>query len=371
MQVYFECKTELHNEDPWVMKAENDNKTPRESESEGRLKFIEPESPDRWARLRYLLEDYTERDLSFSDDVFNACTGIYQSVYGSNTGRFLFGLPELNFVEALRWDALAYERTKRIPQRIDFVLPSWSWASSIQRIDWMRGDGYTFRSTSDEGPSFCNLVSFKVCLDQRQGYTQVVQSDLNHNNPLPIIANKRYPQPIGTHNPVPGRLLFRTQSNFFELMGDFGYLSGREDHSLNIVNQDGARYSEIDVPLQWALSNVEKNYYNAKGRQFQFIAISAACIPSHWTISHLDDYVSKRDASVVDEVNKYFDYCNKIDSYEEDGKTAWFSFPESRKHLHVMLIEKHGNACRRIGITSMSLAGWLQSNPKLEDIVLE
>jgi hypothetical protein len=373
VQVYFECKTALYNEDPWVLNSDN-GITPRESGSEGNIKFSQTESPNRWIRFRTLLEDYVSRDLSYNDDIFNACTGIYQSVYGSDAKRFLFGLPESNFIEALRWDVFRYDRAFRLPERKDFILPSWSWASYDGHMRWFRGDGYTSSSTDEEGPAFCNLVSFKICLDTDQGYTQVELSDQEDDEELPVNATKRYLEPVGTHHPLPGRLVFRTQSTLLELEGDFGYLrEGRQYHSLQVVDKDGFHPAEINVPLQWALSNVKRESYS-RGRQFQFIAISAIFLPSHWTISHLDDYVSKKDASVVDELEKYFEYWEKIEGYGKDRDFTdiikWHNAAEG-KHLHVMLVESHGDACRRIGITSMRLESWLSTSPKLEDIVLE
>lgn len=374
VQVYFECKTGLVNEDPWVLNSHNDL-TPRESGSEGRIKFSQIESPNRWIRFRTLLEDYVSRDLSYNDDIFNACTGIYQSVYGSHAKRFIFGHPESNFIEALRWDVFRYDRALRLPEREGFILPSWSWASYDKHMRWLRGNGYTSPSTDEEGPPFCNLVSFKVCLDIDQGYTQVEPSDKEHDQQLPFVTTKCYPEPVSTHRALPGRLLFRTQSTLLELQGDFGYMpKGRNYHRLQVIDEDGVQYAEINVPLQWALSNVERKSYSSKGRQFQFIAISGICLPSHWTISHLDNYVSKKDASVVDEVEKYFEYWKEIEGYGKDRDFEdifkWHSAAEG-KHLHVMLVESHGDACRRIGITSMSLGSWLSTSPKLEDIVLE
>jgi len=74
---------------------------------------------------------------------------------------------------------------------------------------------------------------------------------------------------------------------------------------------------------------------------------------------------------VVDEVDRHFDYWSKVGSFEEDGDISKWINAAGGKHLHVILIEKHGDACSRVGITSMSLGSWLRTNPKLEDIVLE
>jgi hypothetical protein len=139
---------------------------------------------------------------------------------------------------------------------------------------------------------------------------------------------------------------------------------------LDVVNRDGGLISNIEVELQWNLDKVKKKPYSGP-RYFQFVAILAIYLPSHWTISHLDDYVSGKNASVMDEVNKHLDYWLEVGNFEEGGDISKWMGSGDGKHLHAMIIEKHSDASHRLGIASVSLGPWLRSDPKLEDIVSE
>lgn len=124
VQVYFECKTALHNEDSWVVKTKEDNITPEKIGLYGIADIRRPENPRRWLRFKGLLVDYTRRQLSYNDDIFNACIGLFHFVYGDTGSRFIYGLPESDFFDALRW--FSEQSTTRVPERADLILPTWS-----------------------------------------------------------------------------------------------------------------------------------------------------------------------------------------------------------------------------------------------------
>jgi hypothetical protein len=359
VQVYFECETALHNEDSWAMKQKDSNTTPEESESDGLIRFRQPNSPQGWARFRNLLENYTFRELSFNADIFNACTGIYNYVYGSTTKRFIFGLPESDFVHALRW--YSYQHTARVPELQNFVLPSWSWASCRGSIIWYRGSGWLSYETNEEGPSTSTLVGFQVCLDGNQGWTKIAISNQDEEAASTSAVSKEYPAPISIHLAKPGYLRFRTQSALFGLRDKYSRWGNpnpkHKNCELKIEDRDGNQISSIEIEQQWAEKYVRTN------RRYKFVAISAICFPPHWTISHLDRYISETNASIADEVKAYLD---SIKHYK-----TFYMNPGAGKDLHVMLIDSNEDVARRIGVTSLRLVDWLKSDPKMEDIVLK
>ena len=145
----------------------------------------------------------------------------------------------------------------------DFALLTWSWAWSRTPIGWFGGNGYRTGETSNEGPCICALVSFKVCLDQNQGCTQIDLLELEHNDSLNIIVSIKYPSLIGIYNAVPGRLLFQARSALLGLRNNYGcYDDGSDYHRLNTVNRDGATLSDIGIEKQWVIDAVKRNPYS-------------------------------------------------------------------------------------------------------------
>lgn len=104
--------------------AEDDKRAPRRSGDEARLQYFEPDSPHRWAHLGIICR-ITNRELSLNNNIFKACTGISQSVSGSNVKLFILGLPESNFVEGLQWPAFTYCTNARrgFPNTKNYLVP--------------------------------------------------------------------------------------------------------------------------------------------------------------------------------------------------------------------------------------------------------
>ncbi|KFA54503.1 hypothetical protein S40293_09964 [Stachybotrys chartarum IBT 40293] len=311
VQVYFECAESLRNEDAWVMKTAGNDSPPQELDDHGRLPSS-PTPPTRpsppWPRFRDLLVDYTRRHLSYNNDIFNACTGLYQHVYGpaSQGNRLIFGLPERDFHDALRWGSYRY--TARVPESDNVIIPSWSWASRNAEIFWisrgytrkrfanpkfdndasdddvsvddtLNGDAVTgdafneevpdengkdvlnedgFDDEASDGdlwdPPLVPLVKFEVCLEAHNGWT-TIQSSCEEDDKT--AAAVEFPAPISHHLPIPGRLRFRTQSALFELYGEIGFFQvkdGKQEISLDIRHRDrNAEPSRINVSLDWAV----------------------------------------------------------------------------------------------------------------------
>ncbi|KAL2197642.1 heterokaryon incompatibility protein-domain-containing protein [Corynascus similis CBS 632.67] len=305
------AQSHLRNEDAWVMKTAGNNSPPQELDDHRRLPSS-PTAPPRpsppWPRFRDLLVDYTRRSLSYNNDIFNACTGLYQHVYGptSQGNRLIFGLPESDFHDALRWESYRY--TARAPEDDNVIIPSWSWASRNAKIFWKsRGytrkqfanpksdndasdddvsvddtlngnaltgnafneevldgngkdvvneDGFDYEASDGDlcDPLLVPLVKFEVCLEAHNGWT-TIQSSCEDDDKT--AAAVEFPAPISHHLPISGRLRFRTQSALFELYGEIGFFQvehGKQEISLDIRHCGGdAESSKINVSLDWAV----------------------------------------------------------------------------------------------------------------------
>ena len=357
-----------------MIKTKGDNKTPEKIGQFDEADFGKPESSQRWIRFKILLEDYTRRQLSYISDIFNACTGLFHSVYGETGSEFIYGLPEPDFFDALRWSSL--QHTTRVPERADLILPTWSWASRQAGIVWYDGAGRFFHEITNEnlGPSTNGLVKLQVCLDDAQGWTQIETSNQNQDTVSERAPLKDYPTPIFKHVAKSGRLLFRTQSAFLTLhYGDPWDETEDEYRWLDIHDRDGNEISSIEVDLKWA----EKTVRDAPRSccQFKFVAMSGVSFPPHWTISDLDRHILGTNANIKDEVQAYLNSI-QVDDIPDDDTPPPPDFLDMHtsdsKPLHVMLIDPNDSeVARRIGVASLRLVDWLKSDPKMEDIVLE
>lgn len=84
---------------------------------------------DQWDYLRKfpdyvaVLREYTHRTLSRQEDILNAINGVFRTLR-PDPGRFICGLPEGYFIQALLW----YPDPGSLQSRTNFDMPSWSWA---------------------------------------------------------------------------------------------------------------------------------------------------------------------------------------------------------------------------------------------------
>jgi hypothetical protein len=381
------------------MQSTNSDGPPEKLDQHGTIPTYFPEhSTLPWPRFRDLLEDYTNCHLSYNNDVFNACTGLYHFVYGARQKRLIFGTPEADFCDALRW----YARwpTARVPEDPDFVLPSWSWGSNKGSMLWFRGDGWKSGDTSEEGPTTVPLVKFLACLGEDQGWSVLDSLGRDGMTPERALELKWESQdPVAQPAPVPGRLCFRTQTARFRLCGEVGCYELENDKEylqLEIEHPEKYRVGTITVSLDWALKycvqrctsrcyrpehdiypsntreNAKKMYergwnqcvHMMRREPFKFVLVSAADIPPHWTISTLERYCDAKDPRATAEVDSYLDKLEPDHFYRTAGDS---------KDLHVMLVEgnENGDIANRVGVTNLRLDDWFKCKPKMEDIILE
>lgn len=121
----------------------------QENGAEPLLRVIPAVSPDeiqglvwtRWPNLRSYLEmvqDYSNRDLSYSEDVLNAFDAFITVQGRAMKGGMLYGTPELFFGAALLWmplDDNILERRTDVDGNVSKRFPSWSWTGWVGPVD--------------------------------------------------------------------------------------------------------------------------------------------------------------------------------------------------------------------------------------------
>ncbi|KAF2110561.1 heterokaryon incompatibility protein-domain-containing protein [Lophiotrema nucula] len=352
VQVYYECKAVLHNEDAWASTFKRNT----------RPNVFKSQLSEPWVPFRKLLEDFTRRDITFGHDIFNACTGSYRYIYGKKSKRFIFGLPEDDFCDALRWYSPGQKR-RSYNFVYRFIIPSWSWAFFTSFKQWYKGNGPLFYQDSEDCPKTEPLVEFQVCVHDTEGWTTVESLAKGDGAGFVSQTLKPYPRPILEHKAHHGRLRLRTQTvktryrdrdalHFQPL-----YCGGCRFHQKGIINYDYMTNHDIDI--EWS----QRHNPDSGGMQdknvivwdfsVKFIAISAIYLPPHWTIAYLEQYLTRDDPHIAREVNAFLQ-----------------STIGTRPILHVMLIEERRGVARRLGVGNVSLWEWLNSNPVMEDIVL-
>jgi hypothetical protein len=81
-----------------------------------------------------LVQDYTRRKLTYSDDALHAISSLLAIMSFSFSGGFISGLPGMFFNEALLWQPKEPMQRRRCSERLK-ELPSWSWAGWEGEID--------------------------------------------------------------------------------------------------------------------------------------------------------------------------------------------------------------------------------------------
>ncbi|KAF2093786.1 HET-domain-containing protein [Rhizodiscina lignyota] len=93
---------------------------------------LQTSGPMGSAALEYpaMLFGYTRRELSFSEDILRAFSGILHRLFEQAT---IFGLPLSQFDRAILWHTDDYLSTARC-SNVDCLFPSWSWTSAFGTI---------------------------------------------------------------------------------------------------------------------------------------------------------------------------------------------------------------------------------------------
>jgi len=121
----------------------------------GGPKLSVQEADIRW---RYVIESYTELDLSFEGDVFPALQGLAKMM-PSGMGFYLAGLWSRTVQYNLTWHVRTEDKHDRSIRTMEWRAPTWSWASTTGSIGWMRHTWTQQQDQNDQPMSFITVVN--------------------------------------------------------------------------------------------------------------------------------------------------------------------------------------------------------------------
>ncbi|RDL40258.1 uncharacterized protein BP5553_00237 [Venustampulla echinocandica] len=84
-----------------------------------------------------LVSVYTKRHLSYSSDILNAFSGILAALEQPWNTRFIYGIPDAHFGNALLWKGTDGSITRRGQDRRGHQFPSWSWVGWIGSVEFV------------------------------------------------------------------------------------------------------------------------------------------------------------------------------------------------------------------------------------------
>lgn len=97
--------------------------------------------------VNFVGEDYSGRDLTFSNDKLNAVAGIAAAFHKLRPNRYLAGHWEENLLESLTWQICT--RPELSTENLVYRAPSWSWASTNCKVAWAALFGERFVSSAE------------------------------------------------------------------------------------------------------------------------------------------------------------------------------------------------------------------------------
>jgi hypothetical protein len=392
VQVYFRCRRSLRHE------GDNLDGSSEALRGHATLGSFETGEfiADPFSQYKKAVEAYSKRALTSQSDILNAFIGISSALYRPYRERFISGLPESNFDDALLWepDPADGPFCQRIAPSF-MPLPSWSWISHQGHVifdsepllgslvDWY---GYVeeaeglipFRATKKR----INDDRFTVDvsdLDLPQSYTPTVGTSFSgydaysdHHD-----AYREFPPEADALAKRPGRLLFRTQSAFFKLRTykmDGNNNPGDSIATLAIFGNNNTVAGFIDMEGIW-ISLFLPSDDQLEERYFQFVALSAAESPKYWVAraeamitTIRDGYQTSRDIYTASKAQTDVSSGTGNISYFDGSRGAALKPPPV---VNVMLIEWQDGVARRLGLGKILLKSWKSADPVVKTIVLE
>lgn len=411
VQAHLECQSGIFTEDLWGSYPVTGTTIVRQLHPPG---LVTSE-----AFKRHLLE-YTELSLSYQSDIYNALTGIANSLYGE--GSLIYGLPQKDFDELLLWETGDSE-----PRSADGVmLPSWSWASIKAPV-------------SLDSQLVCgSLVKWVACV-RHGGKTSTVPIRAD-NEPWTWTERANYEDWLdGTHGgssphlymaiaciqgciqtPLPEGLLDFSSRTFTELemsaqtlwptyeaychhlyaqseelaqakmqILEPGTLLGRAQvatlrYTRHVEHEDCRdfepkfgfeMYGEGDRPIG-AWTGVEPHSVLQEGR-IQAIALSVMNHGSYYLYNSILWCLSRSIPKLCAFESKYDEGYREVGTevLRDPSENLTFFDCEGTALLpppilYVMVVQEDGFFYRRIGLGQVFLSRWLQAGPRFETVLL-
>lgn len=363
-QVYFTCPGILFQEEiDVVLKGETDDWGPGLGPSLPWI--IKTKQLDGY--LKYVSQ-YTTRTLSYQTDILNAFAGISHVLSKQFGTRFVFGLPEKYFTQALLWYNPGHEaRRSGVPE-----IPSWSWAA------WS-GPAHFSNLCLSGGPideRYTGVLAKFQIQDPEKGLQPLAiketwfrehessfpddqqidfhESDFNWWKHMPEISTTisvwksclQNPWDLYRHTPLdpaacalarkyPGCLVFNTTVATLCLQKATGSHGEGSELLLHLCNEEHREIGCITTGREWAeeVIGLEKKH--------SFIVLCAGLLPKHDRKHFQSDRILPSGVAV---------------------ESPWL--------LMVMLIQRDGGVARRLGLGYVETTLWGTAEPKWETIVL-
>ncbi|KAF1948683.1 HET-domain-containing protein, partial [Byssothecium circinans] len=113
------------------------------------------------ARYARLVSLFSQRDLTFPEDVLDAFAGILSELSRTFPKGFISGLPVMSFDAVLLWQPWTYMQRRRALKcsASDAFLPSWSWVGwngDMDSMSWRSASSYLFEHDEQYGGQQCS-----------------------------------------------------------------------------------------------------------------------------------------------------------------------------------------------------------------------
>lgn len=307
--------------------------------------------------------EYTLRSLTSQADILRAFQGVMNDMLRKFHQTFHYGLPNVDFVDALLWQPAKEARTRTADGSI---FPSWSWSSCFGPVK------YSF--TAERATSLTNLRAF--WLDGEEPNLFNVEFFFNNAGLEILSIVDKHSAPSASHPPSAealgltlkqeGRILFRTSHAFFNLHNKVPFTTSDSwwtDYTMEVnfstttiasiyhlsnPSFSGEPLGFIEFDKVWAELNL------TEGKKWEFVALSLSA------------------TNIQDDT-----YGRNFTMRRGFGWPLVYSRYVRELVVNVMLVERTGErdgeeeVCRRLGVGKMYLDCWEDADTIDRWIVLE
>ncbi|KAL7624540.1 hypothetical protein AAE478_006107 [Parahypoxylon ruwenzoriense] len=314
------------------------------------------------------VKDYSTRKLSFGTDILKAFSGVGNSLSAAFGSRMLYGLPERSLGQCLLWSSTGLAgRRGEAPD-----IPSWSWASSLNPVDyeWHCGgfDTYFLSTASVVYFHYQDPEKGLRKLDVGEGWIQseITIGQLSKLEELPALKGKHIPGEWRTNRdwrecPQNPWQTFKRQA----LDPDACRIAAMFPGSL-IFNTTVASLAIDHLPT--ARGTLEKydrsnaSIHNQRGEAVGIVGM----VDFNWVEAHRSIEGSRKlfDFVVLSGGLQKYTVRNNCSFWEEFDK-IWL--------LYVMLVERlpcKPFVARRVAIGTVTMCKWKECEPRWETVVL-
>jgi hypothetical protein len=340
------------------------------------------------------IEEYTRRNITYSEDILKAFTGVLSALESSFRSTYLFGLPKTELDQALLWFPVQTHR-RRESSKGEILFPSWAWAGWVggvkyvadfvlSRVQWydpnrnrhftsndIRGPGYPLNDRwyqdiwTEIHPQPGEYRGYGARHYEKDDSSALFLHPISTPTEMDSRKNRTY---LGFE-----RLHFRALASHFTITGEHSLnvraiIHCTEAHhgicALNIFNKSGIVVGTVQVPAT-ATSSLQPGSY-------EFLRLSRtrlACdFTSHNSIpTDLDEALNEEGGCLVptDGVDHSISTKDYVDFDEGtfDINVPWCIY-------YVMLVQTEQGISRRVGLGKIHIKAFLMERPYWKDVIL-